>query len=82
MQKTIFFSVIAAICLLTIPMPSKSTADEGDLCCYDDKGKMIARCSQLAPYYNTLNGECYAVHENCVKDSGGHSFCFRCSTKC
>ena len=62
-------------------MPSKSTADEGDVCCYD-KGEVLGKCSQLAPYFNMLNSECYALRENCKKAAGGSDYCLRCAGVC
>ncbi|MBS3908002.1 MAG: hypothetical protein KGZ49_13305 [Syntrophaceae bacterium] len=51
------------------------------LCCHDKAGRMVGTCPQLFPYYNVLNGECYATREACKEAAGGYDFCYQCG-KC
>jgi hypothetical protein len=51
------------------------------LCCYD-KGRLVGRCHELTPYFNVLNGECFATREDCKENAGGYDFCFTCGSKC
>ena len=54
----------------------------GEKLCYYDKGRLIGRCHELTPYFNVLNGECYATREDCKESAGGYDFCFTCGSKC
>ncbi len=54
----------------------------GDKMCCFEKGKVIGRCHELTPYYNVLNGECYATRDDCKQSAGGYDFCFKCTTPC
>lgn len=60
-----------------------SVYDDKDQPCYAG-GKHVGNCSRNRPYYNVLNGECYATLDECKQADGdlssvsGSGGCVRC----
>ena len=60
-----------------------ASLSDNDQACHV-RGKIVAYCSRLHPYYNVFSGECYSTLENCKTADGdfsdvpGYGGCVRC----